>query len=223
MTNIEDFPDVSLASEEGLLALGGDLSPERLLSAYSKGIFPWYNPGEPILWWSPDPRCVLIPQQFKASRSLKKSIRKQGFEFAMDRDFEQVITQCAQPRIHQPGTWITQEMKQAYVELHKLGHAHSMETWMDGQLVGGLYGIAIGGMFFGESMFSLVNDASKAALSNLISKLLLWQFQLIDCQITSTHLLSLGAQEIPRTEFMKKLEWAMSQPGKTGCWQDVTF
>ena len=221
MSTIEDFPDVSYASEDGLLALGGDLGPERLLKAYSKGIFPWYNPGEPILWWSPNPRCVLFPQRFTPSRSLKKSIRKQNFNFSMDHAFDQVITHCAKPRASGPGTWITLDMKRAYLELHQLGHAHSIETWQDDKLVGGLYGISIGGMFFGESMFSTITDASKAALYCLVQQLASWNYKLIDCQITSPHLLSLGAEEIPRTDFIERLECAISTTGKSGSWKNV--
>ena len=218
MNNIEEFPDVKYATDDGLLALGGDLSPERLLYAYRKGIFPWYNPGEPILWWSPDPRCVIIPQDYRPSRSLKKSIRKENFEFTLDHCFEKVISQCAAPRAHGPNTWITSDMREAYIGLHDLGHAHSVETWKDDQLVGGLYGICLGQMFFGESMFSTVSDASKAALCFLISKLIEWDFQLIDCQITSAHLLSLGAVEIPRKEFIKRLGQAVGEPDCVDHW-----
>ncbi len=218
MATIEDFPDVKYATDDGLLALGGDLSPNRLISAYKKGIFPWYNPGEPILWWSPDPRCVLLPKQYKPSRSLKRSIRKNQFKFTFDQAFEHVIDQCAAPREKESGTWITRDMRDAYTSLHKLGHAHSIETWKDDVLVGGLYGIALGRVFFGESMFSRVSDASKAALYYLVTSLIDRGYQLIDCQITSPHLLSLGAIEISRTEFLKRLESALSHTEKQGPW-----
>ncbi len=208
MSNIEGFPDHRYATKDGLLALGGDLSPERLLLAYRNGIFPWYNPGEPILWWSPDPRCVLLPNEFHASRSLRKAIQKNGFNFTFDKDFTAVIENCALPRKSSSGTWISGDMKRAYIELHSLGHAHSVETWRQGKLVGGLYGIAIGKVFFGESMFASETDASKASLQFLINQLLEWEFQLIDCQITSPHLISLGAEEIPRDRFIKKLKTA---------------
>ena len=208
MSNIEGFPDHRYATKDGLLALGGDLSPERLLLAYRNGIFPWYNPGEPILWWSPDPRCVLLPNEFHASRSLRKAIQKNGFNFTFDKDFTAVIENCALPRKSGSGTWISGDMKRAYIELHSLGHAHSVETWRQGKLVGGLYGIAIGKVFFGESMFASETDASKASLQFLINQLLEWEFQLIDCQITSPHLISLGAEEIPRDRFIEKLKTA---------------
>lgn len=221
MATVEDFPDVKYATDDGLLALGGDLSPERLISAYRKGIFPWYNPGEPILWWSPDPRCVLIPAQYKQARSLKKSIKKHHFYFTFDSKFEGVIKRCAAPRKIGPGTWITKDMMDAYIGLHQLGYAHSLETWKNGELVGGLYGIALGGIFFGESMFSQVSDSSKAALNFLVENLIKWDFQLIDCQITSPHLLSLGAVEIPRKEFLERLQCALECSGKFGSWGET--
>ena len=209
MTTIENFPDVSYASEDGLLALGGDLSAERLLVAYRKGIFPWYNPGEPILWWSPNPRCVIVPKKFRPSKSLRKSIRKQGFKFTVDQAFDDVIRLCAAPREQGPGTWITAEMMKAYINLHNQGFAHSVETWQGENLVGGLYGISLGKIFFGESMFSIARDASKAALDFLVEKLVAMDYQLIDCQITSPHLLSLGAEEIPRSDFVARLDKAI--------------
>jgi len=210
MTDIEEFPDVNYATEDGLLALGGDLSPSRLLAAYKKGIFPWYNPGEPILWWSPDPRCVIFPETYQPSRSLRKSIRKQDFKFSFDQDFAGVIKSCAIPRSSDCGTWITADMMKAYIELHKLGIAHSVETWREGKLVGGLYGISLGTAFFGESMFNTITDASKAALYFLIANLVNWHYEIIDCQITSNHLLSLGAEKISRSEFIQYLEKALS-------------
>jgi leucyl/phenylalanyl-tRNA--protein transferase len=218
MTTIEDFPDVNYASEDGLLALGGDLSPERLLVAYRKGIFPWYNPGEPILWWSPNPRCVLFPNKFRPSKSLQKSIRRQKFRFSVDQAFKHVIRQCAAPRAAGPGTWITADMMHAYIELHKRGYAHSVETWQQDKLVGGLYGIALGKIFFGESMFSTVSDSSKAALDYLVSSLVSMDYHLIDCQITSPHLLSLGAEEISRSEFVNQLDLGIGKENRPGFW-----
>ena len=218
MTTIENFPDVSYASEDGLLALGGDLSAERLLVAYRKGIFPWYNPGEPILWWSPNPRCVIVPKKFRPSKSLRKSIRKQGFKFTVDQAFDDVIRQCAAPREQGPGTWITAEMMNAYINLHNQGFAHSVETWQGENLVGGLYGISLGKIFFGESMFTIARDASKAALDFLVEKLVVMDYQLIDCQITSPHLLSLGAEEIPRSDFVARLDKAIGAEEHPDTW-----
>lgn len=218
MSDIEGFPDHRFANEEGLLALGGDLSAERLLLAYCNGIFPWYNPGEPILWWSPDPRCVLFPEDFKASRSLRQSIRKQQFTFTFDSAFDSVIQSCALPRKSESGIWITAEMKHAYTNLHKLGFAHSVETWQDNELVGGLYGIAIGKVFFGESMFSTKTDASKSALQFLVKHLVENEFQLIDCQITSSHLLSLGACEICRQQFIELVKSATKLRSGSKIW-----
>ena len=201
------FPDVSLALSEpdGLLAIGGDLSSERLLDAYQRGIFPWYSDGQPILWWSPDPRMVLDPQQPKISHSLHKLLRQQRFEIRYDSHFEAVIKACAAPRDDQPGTWITDAMMQAYITLHQLGHAHSIECWQGGKLVGGLYGVSIGRVFFGESMFSRVRDASKVAFVQLSRQLVDWQFGLLDCQVYSSHLASLGACPIPREQFLEQL------------------
>lgn len=204
----EDFPPAELAMHDpdGLLAAGGDLSPERLLYAYERGIFPWFSEGQPILWWSPDPRAVLFPNEFHVSRSLRKSIRKQGFTFTLDEDFRGVIKACSEvPRPGQDGTWITAEMREAYLELHRQGHAHSVEAWRDGQLVGGLYGIAMGRMFFGESMFSRCSDASKAAFLFLVKQLQAWNFTLIDCQLENPHLARLGSRTIPRAEFLDRL------------------
>ena len=219
MSTQEDFPDVRYATEDGLLALGGDLSAERLMNAYRRGIFPWYNPGEPILWWSPDPRCVIFPDEFSTSRSLRKSIRRNRFEFHIDRDFDRVIEQCAAPRALESGTWITSDMMKAYKNLSHLGVAHSVETWQDGELVGGLYGIAIGQAFFGESMFHTVTDASKAALHCLVTRLVDWGYGIIDCQITSPHLLSLGAREIPRNDFIGHLADLCDRQPSSGSWR----
>lgn len=204
------FPPVNQAFDDGLLAAGGDLSTTRLLSAYRQGIFPWFNRNDPILWWSPDPRLVLWTDQIKLSKSLKKTIRTTLITVTFDQAFTQVITACSLPR--QAGidpdnsTWIHPDMIVAYNELHQQGHAHSVECWLDGQLVGGLYGIAIGQAFFGESMFSTVTDSSKLALVALCQQLKRWGFPLIDCQIYSEHLASLGAEEISRSNFIEQLD-----------------
>ena len=202
------FPPVerALRSPNGLLAAGGDLSAPRLLEAYRHGIFPWFNPGEPALWWSPDPRMVLVPGEFKISRSFAKVLRNAAYEVRCDTAFEQVMRGCAAPRGEQGGTWINEDMIAAYCELHRMGYAHSVETWMDGKLVGGLYGIAIGRMFYGESMFSHAGNASKIALAHLARQLERWQFGMIDCQMNTPHLASLGAREIPRSEFIARLQ-----------------
>ena len=201
------FPPLEQALEEpaGLLAAGGDLSPERLLAAYRRGIFPWYSPGQPVLWWSPDPRAVLFPEEFRCSRSLAKRLRNAGFDPAVDHDFAAVIDGCAAPRAASPGTWITSEMRAAYLELHRLGHAHSIEIRRAGSLVGGLYGVRLGGVFFGESMFSRERDASKAALAHLVTLARHTALAVIDCQLPSRHLSSLGARVIPRSQFQALL------------------
>ena len=215
----ESFPPLEAATREGLLAIGGDLGEQRLISAYRNGIFPWYGAGEPILWWSPDPRCVLFPKTFVPSRSLQKRLRQGRFRFTLDSAFERVIAECARPRHGaQNGTWITAEMARAYTGLHRSGIAHSAEIWQRGRLVGGLYGLALGGVFFGESMFSRVADSSKVALALLIEQLLEWDFRLIDCQVSSAHLLRLGAEEIPRAEFIARLQTALPLPGRPGTW-----
>ncbi len=208
LTNDIAFPDVelSLRNPDGLLAAGGDLSAQRLLQAYKHGIFPWFNPGDPILWWSPDPRMVLIPEQIKISRSLAKILRNTEYEIRCDTCFEKVILACAAPRKNQDGTWISDDMVAAYSALHRSGYAHSVETWQDGKLVGGLYGISIGRMFYGESMFSLVSNASKISLAHLAKQLERWQFGMIDCQMNTPHLASLGAKEIQRTKYNHKLQ-----------------
>lgn len=202
------FPPVENALREpnGLLAVGGDLSPERLLEAYSKGIFPWFNADEPILWWSPNPRMVLFPDEIKISRSLRKTLKKNHYQIRTDGSFTQVMHACASPRKGQAGTWIHPEMIAAYTALHDMGLAHCVETWMDGELVGGLYGVALGQVFFGESMFSCVPDASKIALVHLAKQLQRWEFGLIDCQVKTGHLTSLGAREISRCEFSQQLD-----------------
>ena len=207
-----DFPPLDAASPEGLLAIGGDLCPDRILSAYRKGIFPWFSGDQPILWWSPNPRAVLLPSQIRISRSLKKNIRNRGFRITTDRAFVDVVKECAKDREQQKGTWITREMRDAYTALHSRGHAHSVETWQNGELVGGLYGIAIGKAFFGESMFARVTDSSKTALVGLSTLLTTWEYHFIDCQVRSSHLDSLGAKCIPRNQFSKMLEKAIVVP-----------
>ena len=215
------FPPTELASREGLLAVGGDLRPERLLEAYRRGIFPWYNEGQPILWWSPDPRAVLAPAAVKVSRSLRKRLRAQHFQVSFDTAFEQVIDACAAPRRPplETGTWITPEMRAAYMELHRRGQAHSVEAWQGARLAGGLYGVALGGAFFGESMFSRATDASKVALVRLARQLERWGYSLIDCQLPSAHLESLGARSVSRRQFMALLANALERPGRPPPWR----
>jgi leucyl/phenylalanyl-tRNA--protein transferase len=217
----ELFPDPERALSEpnGLLAAGGDLSQRRLLAAYRRGIFPWYSEGEPILWWSPHPRAVLFPDELKISRSLRKTLKKQLFSVRLDHDFAAVIHACAAPRLGASGTWITAELQQAYCQLHENGFAHSVECWQAGELVGGLYGVAIGRVFFGESMFSRATDASKVALVYLTKQLKRWDFQLIDCQVSSAHLRSLGARDIPRSEFGSLLSRWTTSPPRPGPWR----
>jgi leucyl/phenylalanyl-tRNA--protein transferase len=216
----DEFPPVerALKRPNGLLAAGGNLSPERLLAAYRHGIFPWYSEGEPILWWSPDPRMVLFPAELKVSRSLAKRLRNAGFEISADRAFDAVIQGCSEPRSGQHGTWITPDMKRAYSHLHRLGYAHSIETWHQGQLVGGLYGVALGRMFFGESMFSRMSDASKVALVHLAHHVEPLGFEMIDCQMRTALLGSLGAREIPRTQFTRRLAELVNYPDSPGPW-----
>jgi leucyl/phenylalanyl-tRNA--protein transferase len=199
----EWFPPLEQALDEpeGLLAAGGDLSPPRLLAAYRRGIFPWYSAGQPVLWWSPDPREVLAPGEFRCSRSLSKTLRNRGFEVTFDRDFAAVVDACAQAREHSTGTWITPEMHAAYCELHRAGRAHSVEVRLDGRLVGGLYGVLMGRVFFGESMFSRERDASKVALAQLVERGIVAELQLIDCQLPTAHLRSLGSKPMARIEF----------------------
>lgn len=202
------FPNVELAMTDpnGLLAVGGDLSTERLLTAYRSGIFPWYSAGQPMMWWSPNPRSVLFLNSLRISRSLKKSLRNTEYELRLNTDFDQVLKNCATSRRDGLGTWITQEMASAYNRLHRVGHAHSIEVWQHNKLVGGLYGIAIGKIFFGESMFSRIRDASKIALTALVKYLEQHQFAFIDCQVESPHLNSLGARAIARPQFIKYLD-----------------
>ena len=213
------FPPADRANEDGLLAFGGDLSPERLLTAYANGIFPWYNDDEPILWWSLDPRLVMRPGEMKVSKSLRHTLKTRRFESRIDTDFRNVMLHCAKtPRKDQDGTWIQDEMVDAYTELHRLGFAHSFETFLDGELVGGLYGIAIGKVFFGESMFHCVTDASKVAFLSLHRFLQEHDFKLIDCQQETRHLSSLGAYVIPRSEFLKELKTLTEAPSLVGNW-----
>jgi leucyl/phenylalanyl-tRNA--protein transferase len=202
----EAFPPPERADRSGLLAVGGDLSPERLLAGYRRGIFPWYSEGQPILWHSPDPRFVLLPDQLHLPRSLEKVLRRRVFELRADTAFSEVLTACAEsPRPGQDGTWITPEMHAAYMELHRLGHAHSVEAWKDGALVGGLYGVALGRVFFGESMFARVPDASKAAFATIARSLFDAGCLLIDCQVETEHLARFGAADIPRRRFLHLL------------------
>jgi leucyl/phenylalanyl-tRNA--protein transferase len=207
------FPAVEQALEDppGLLAAGGDLSPERLLAAYARGIFPWYSPGQPVLWWTPDPREVLFPGEFRMARSLARTLRRGALTTTLDRDFAAVIAACAGPRRGLPGTWITAEMRSAYLRLHELGHAHSIETWEGGELVGGLYGVRSGSVFCGESMFSRRTDASKVALARLVQESAALGIALIDCQLTSKHLRSLGSRAITRTEFLARLQASLRE------------
>ncbi len=218
LNNKPVFPPPHFADEDGLLAVGGCLSAERLLEAYSKGIFPWYVESSPILWWSPDPRLVLFPEELKISRSLKQTIKKGVFKITTDMAFDEVIISCAEThRKGLDGTWLTAEMIRAYTMLHKLGYAHSVESWREGKLAGGLYGIAIGGAFFGESMFTKMSNASKVAFVELVQKLKAWGFVVIDCQVVTKHLVSLGARTIPRSLFLKTLKYAIEKkPAKWG-------
>lgn len=198
-------PDLALDEPNGLLAAGGDLSPARLLAAYRRGIFPWFMPDQPILWWSPDPRMVLFPQELHVPRSLAKVLRNRPYTVRLDTAFERVMAYCAAPRQGDAGTWISAEMCAAYGELHRQGYAHSVETWIDDELVGGLYGVAIGNVFYGESMFALRPDASKIAFANLVPWLASQGFRLIDCQMRTAHLTRFGGREIPRCEFSRLL------------------
>jgi len=216
----ESFPPLesALTEPDGLLAIGGDLSPERLLAAYKQGIFPWYEDGQPILWWSPDPRAVLLPENLHISRRLQRTRRQSIFRYSSDRSFAAVIEECSAPRRYADGTWITAEMNSAYNALHELGWAHSFEVWQADELVGGMYGIAIGNVFFGESMFSRVTDASKLALVTSVEFLRDRKFTLLDCQIGSGHLQTLGATMLPRAEFARRLRHQCEPPGISGPW-----
>ena len=219
------FPHPSLAEPDGLLGVGGDLHVDRLLLAYANGIFPWYNHGQPILWFSPDPRYVLRPEDLKISRSLKKRIRRRDYEVRLDSAFEDVLRGCKETyRPGQRGTWITPDMEAAYNELHRLGHAHSAEAWLDGELVGGLYGVSLGGLFAGESMFARQSDASKVAFVWLVRQLQEWGFSLIDCQIRTDHLARFGGSELPRERYLDQLRALIHQRGRPGRWSlDADF
>ena len=216
----EPFPPVTaaLAEPNGLLAAGDDLSVPRLLDAYRHGIFPWFNPGQPVLWWSPDPRMVLFPHELKVTRSLGKVLRNREYDVRADTSFRAVMQACAAPRREQDGTWISDGMVAAYSALHERGIAHSIETWIGGELAGGLYGVALGRMFYGESMFTRIKDASKIALVHLVRQLERWQFGMLDCQMHTAHLAALGAREIPRAGFMRNLRELVNYPAVPGCW-----
>lgn len=215
------FPPVHLA-ETGLLAVGGDLSRKRLLLAYRSGIFPWYSDGEPLLWWSPDPRMVLFPESFHCSRSLQRIIKRKTFTVTLNQAFPEVIRACsATARPRQDGTWITDEMEVAYTDLHRSGYAHSIESWVDGVLVGGLYGVALGGCFFGESMFSTESNASKVAAHALVVAARAWGIPLIDCQVANPHLRSLGGVEISRPAFLRHLQNGLKTPLNAGAWKSL--
>jgi leucyl/phenylalanyl-tRNA--protein transferase len=214
------FPDPELATEEGLLAVGGDLRPERLLLAYSMGIFPWYEEGLPIIWHSPDPRMVLAVDRLHVPRSLDKRLRRGSYQLRLDSAFAEVIRACGdRPRPGQHGTWITEEMRAAYLELHRLGWAHSAEAWRDGRLVGGLYGVSLGAVFFGESMFADEADASKVAFVTLVRQLAAWGTTLVDCQVHTEHLERFGAEEWPRRRYLDVLRERLLQPTRRGRWQ----
>jgi leucyl/phenylalanyl-tRNA---protein transferase len=217
----EPFPPVeqALAQPDGLLCAGADLSRERLLDAYRRGIYPWYSGSEPILWWSPDPRMVLYCDELKVSRSLGKSVRNRGYELRIDTAFARVLSGCAGPRRDEGGTWLGADMRRAYAALHRAGYAHSVETWKDGELLGGLYGVALGRMFFGESMFSRATDASKVALVGLVEELRARGFPLVDCQMRTPLLASLGAREIPRNVFLRQLAALVNYADPPARWQ----
>lgn len=217
------FPPPELAREDGLLAVGGDLSPERLLLAYQHGIFPWYSPGEPLLWWAPDPRLVLFPSELRISRRLARTVRQQRFMVTFDQHFPAVIEACASTRRAQgEGTWIDGQMKDAYIRLHELGYAHSVECWREEKLAGGLYGVSLGGVFFGESMFSRERDSSKVALVQLVRVLNRWEFDLIDCQLPTAHLKNLGAREIAGRDFFELLQHSLTKDNRRGSWALAT-
>ncbi|MBX3666279.1 MAG: leucyl/phenylalanyl-tRNA--protein transferase [Burkholderiales bacterium] len=211
-------PAQALREPNGLLAAGGTLSAGRLLGAYRCGIFPWYSEGQPVLWWSPDPRMVLFPAEFRLPRSLAKRMRRRDYEIRVDTAFEAVMRACAAPRGDDAGTWITEDMISAYCTLHRMGHAHSVETWVGGELAGGLYGIALGRMFYGESMFTRVPDASKIALACLVRRLARRRFGMIDCQMNTAHLARFGAREIARDDFSRRLAELINCPAPADLW-----
>ncbi len=213
------FPSPEMATPEGIVAIGGDLSPQRLLNAYASGIFPWYSEDEPILWWSPDPRSVLLPGDLHISKSMKRLLEKKKFSVKYDRDFKSVIENCSAPRKKEHGTWITPDIKEAYISLHGLGFAHSVEVYQDNKLVGGLYGVSLGECFFGESMFSLVPNASKYAFITFVQEIFRMGFLIVDCQVPNPHLTRLGAREIPRAEFLERLEKGLQYDTLAGKWE----
>lgn len=218
-TNV--FPSAREAPEEGLVAFGGDLNPHRILQAYKKGIFPWYSPEDPILWWSPNPRLVLFPNKFKKNKSFTRVLRNKGFEVRFDQNFEAVIDHCASvPRMGQEGTWLSDEMRRAYIELHRMGFAHSVETYYEGHLVGGLYGLALGKGFFGESMFSLMSNASRVSLHALSDICVKKSYDFIDCQVETPHLVKWGAILITRDDFLDLLEDTLEKKTDAGSWRD---
>ncbi|HHD75474.1 MAG TPA: leucyl/phenylalanyl-tRNA--protein transferase [Campylobacterales bacterium] len=218
------FPSARDAEEGGLVAFGGDLNPQRILKAYQEGIFPWYNEGDSILWWSPNPRLVLFPEKFKVGKSFRRVLRNKGFEIYFDRDFETVISHCANvPRHGQEGTWLTDEMKKSYIELHHMGFAHSVETYYEGELMGGLYGLALGKVFFGESMFSFMSDASKVSLFALSSLCVEKSYDFIDCQVETPHMLNWGAELVERNVFLDLLEEALEKSADFGSWRDWSW
>ena len=214
------FPDPFDAEPDGLLAVGGDLTPHRLVAAYSLGLFPWYHEDTPPLWWTPDPRCILLPEEFHMPRSLAKVMRSGAFSLSFDTAFARVIEGCAAPRGDYDGTWLVPEMIAAYINLHKLGIAHSVEAWHEGELAGGLYGVALGSVFFGESMFFTRPNASKAAFAHLVASLRESGFSLIDCQQVTSNLLRFGAKPVPRNEFMERLALGLEGPLRRGSWEN---
>ena len=219
-----NFPSAREATDEGLVAFGGDLNPNRILKAYREGIFPWFNENDPILWWSPNPRLVLFPEEFKINKSFRRVLRNRGFEVKFDHAFEQVITHCGDvPRAGQEGTWLTKEMKEAYLELHGLGYAHSVEIYYEDKLVGGLYGIAMGGGFFGESMFSLMSNASRVSLCALSSLCVEKSYDFIDCQVETPHMINWGAKTIERNDFLDLLEKTLEKDTDFGSWRDWSW
>ena len=220
LTDAMEFPPPHLAARDGLLAVGGDLSVKRLIFAYRMGIFPWFSEGDPILWWSPDPRLVLYPNEIKISKTLKKIIKKKTFNVTMDLAFKEVINQCAQARLqNNQGTWLVKDMIDAYCKLHRSGFAHSVEVWQQGELAGGLYGVSLGKCFFGESMFTRVSNASNVGLVKLSNYLNELSFELIDCQVTTEHLIRFGAREIPRPLFLDQLKVSLGAPTHRGKWE----
>lgn len=217
----QPFPPVHLAMRDpnGLLAIGGDLSEQRLLRAYAQGVFPWFNPDEPILWWCPDPRAVLLPADLHVSHTLRKSLRRENYAVTLDRAFIDVLEACSAQRSKSNGTWLGGDMKRAYFDLHLSGYAHSVEVWREGKLIGGLYGVALGRVFFGESMFTRATDGSKIGLYWLCEQLKAWNYEMIDCQISSAHLLSMGAREMPREDFLRHLRPTVNRAGYPGLWR----